>query len=138
MRHRTMWASAAGFAGALGVLGLVGTAAESRPPTAEERAKSDAEMRANSPRRTKPAPPIVMGVFRNGEAQVIKLRSETTEIDTPSGKVEERNTVSSEEEVLAQLPPEDPRFIGVAPTPKQIEEIKAKTNAEQARVNSGG
>lgn len=136
MRRRARWIAAAGVAGILGVTTMMSTAAQSRPQTPEEKARTEAEVRARSPRQTTPAPPLIIGYFINGEARTVRLRSEIVEIDTPQGKVSERNTVSSQAEMLAQIPPQDARFIGVGPTPAQIEEIEAKTHAEQEKVNA--
>lgn len=137
MTHRLRWAAGAGVTVAL----LAGTAfvgpAESRPPTPAEQGKQDTEMIARAPRRTKAAPPMVMGVFKNGQFHIIKLRSEVSEIVTPDGATTvERRSVSTQAEAVAQLPPDDPRFYGVGPTPDQISEMKTRVQAEEDKIRS--
>ena len=81
---------------------------------------------------------MVMGVWRNGQFHVIKLRTKSAEIDTPEGKVGERTVAPSREEVEKQLPPVDPAFDHVSPTDEQIREMEAKVHAEQVKHNPPG
>lgn len=100
-------------------------------------ASAGAEISATSPGRTLPPGPndvIVMGVWRNDEFHVVKLRTETAVVDTPEGTAGHTYTVSSRDEIEAQLPPVDPNIDPrIEPTPAQIEEMKSRVDAEAAR-----
>lgn len=132
VKHAAMAAAAAAALGVL-FLGPGPAYSGSGPPTPEEEEEA---RRAKAPRRVLPSGPndvIVMGVWRNDRFHIIKLRTQTTEIDMPEGKAGQQSTISSREEVEAQLPPVDPRFTGLGPTPEQIAEMEVKANAEQAK-----
>lgn len=134
MSHRLRWATA-GVALVATLLILIGGKAEGGAPTPTEKAKQFTDVIAKSPRRPAPSsPPLVMGFFRNGEPRLVELRTETNQVDTPEGTVEEQRTVSTPAEVEAQLGPDDSRK-RMAPTPQQIAAMKAAVDARQAALN---
>ena len=63
----------------------------------------------------------------------MKLRMKRFIVDTPYGPAEEERVVSSNEEVLAQLPSVDSRCYNAYPTPDEIEKNKREVEVEQAR-----
>ncbi|CAN5224960.1 hypothetical protein BH24ACT1_BH24ACT1_05320 [soil metagenome] len=133
--------------GALAAVAVAGVAVFVMGPSSAQSgsgapASEQADIFATSPSRTLPPGPndvIVMGVWRNDKFHVVKLRTETAVIDTPQGTAGHTYTVSSREEIEAQLPLVDPSINPrIEPTPAQIEEMKSRVDAEGAKFRQPG
>jgi hypothetical protein len=76
---------------------------------------------------------LFMGVWRNGQFHVVKLRTKKSVVEMPDGRDGgEETTISTPAEVQSQLPPVDHAFDKAVPTQPQIDAMKVEVDRQEA------
>lgn len=137
MKHSMKWAGA--VAVVIAAFGLSIRAAQSDAPE-----RTDDNRRAEAARQAETGPAarvlddnsvMVVGVWRNGKGHIIVIPARRVQVNTVGGPFERLEPAVPDPTAFIErhLPPRDPELDKITPTPAQEAEMRARTDAEQAR-----